>query len=187
MFAELKAEPMDPVARRKAISTETARIKTSNEHKALDQMMAAADLLPPSLVGLAISFGTRAVDTASRLVKRTPSAARIFAPLLPIINFIATNVRGPQLPAYLAGHMLRDYVGMIPLGANLGYGVVISTYNRKLYLAFMAAPNLMPDVELMKAYVDDAFQELRLAAEETASERSPARPETPPHEFSPAL
>jgi hypothetical protein len=63
---------------------------------------------------------------------------------------------------------------LIPLGADLGCGVVISTYNRNLYIALMAAPNLMPDLELMKAYVNDAFQELKLAAQEAASKRAPA-------------
>jgi diacylglycerol O-acyltransferase len=129
---------------------------------------------------LASSFATGAIDTAARLAELAPRLARMIAAPSPVINFIATNVRGPQLPAYLAGHMMLDYVGMIPLGADLGCGVVISTYNRNLYIALMAAPNLMPDVELMKAYVDDAFQDLKLAAEEAASKRTPAALETPP-------
>ncbi len=179
MFAELEAAPMDPAARLKAVSNETGRIKSANEPKALDQLMTAADLVPPSLIGLVSSFGTGAIDTAARLAERAPWVARIVAPP-PVINFIATNVRGPQLPAYLAGHVMLDYVGMIPLGADLGCGVVISTYNRNLYIALMAAPNLMPDVELMKAYVDDAFRELKLAAEEAASKRALAVVETQP-------
>ncbi len=177
MFAELEPEPMDPVARLSAVSNETGRIKAANEPKALDQLMAAADLMPPSLIGLASNFATGALDTASWLAERAPWLARMIAPS-PVINFIATNVRGPQLPAYLAGHMMLDYVGLIPLGADLGCGIVISTYNRNLYIALMAEPNLMPDVELMKAYVDDAFQELKLAAEEAAFKRAPAVMET---------
>ncbi len=180
MFAELEAAPMDPAARLKAVSNETGRIKSANEPAALDRLMAAADLVPPSLMKLASSFATGAIDTAARLAELAPRLARMIAAPSPVINFIATNVRGPQLPAYLAGHMMLDYVGMIPLGADLGCGVVISTYNRNLYIALMAAPNLMPDVELMKAYVDDAFQDLKLAAEEAASKRTPAALETPP-------
>lgn len=174
MFVEHEAKPMDPVSRLKAVANETGRIKSANEPKALDQLMIAADLAPPSLIALASSFGTGALDTAARLAERAPWVARMIAPMFPVINFIATNVRGPQLPAYLAGHMMLDYAGLIPLGADLGCGVVISTYNRNLYIALMAAPNLMPDVKLMKSYVDDAFQELKLAAEETASKRAPA-------------
>lgn len=179
MFVELGAEPMDPVARLEAVSKETARIKAAKEPEALDQLMAAADLVPPSLMGFASSIGTGAINTAARLAARAPWAARAITPS-PAMNFIATNVRGPQLPAYVAGHVMLDYVGMIPLGADLGCGVVISTYNRNLDVAIMAAPNLMPDVDLLKAYVDDAFQELKLAAEEAAFKRGPAGLETQP-------
>jgi hypothetical protein len=100
--------------------------------------------------------------------------ARLVAPPLVPISFIATNVRGPQIPVYLAGCLMVDYMGMIPLGADLGFGAVISTYHRKVYVAFMAEPRLMPDVELMKAFVDDAFEELTLAAEGVAPERATA-------------
>lgn len=165
MFPELEAKPVDPVARLKAVSNETAGIKSANDSHALDLMMAAADLVPPALMGLASSLGTGAIDAAAQLAERAPQLARLFASRSPLINFIATNVRGPQLPAYLAGHKMLDYVGLIPLGANLGYGVVISSYNRNLDLALMAEPNLMPDVELMKSYVGQAFQELKLAAD----------------------
>ena len=59
---------------------------------------------------------------------------------------------------------MLDYVGMIPLGGNLGYGVVIATYDQNLSLGMMAAPNLMPDLEAMKLHVGEAFKELALAA-----------------------
>jgi WS/DGAT/MGAT family acyltransferase len=165
IFAELDAKPGDPVARLRAVSKETARIKSANEAQALDVLMTAADLVPPSLLGFVGSLGTGAIDGAARLAGRAPSLARLLAPPFALFNFIATNVRGPQIPAYLAGHVMLDYVGMIPLGADLGLGVVISTYNRNLYLGLMAEPKLMPDVELMNSFIDDAFEELRLAAE----------------------
>lgn len=175
MLAELDAEPGDPVARLKAVSTETARIKSANEPKTLDTLMTAVDLVPPSLLGFVASLGTGAIDGAARLAERAPGLARLIAPPFAVINFIATNVRGPQIPAYLAGHVMLDYVGMIPLGANLGLGVVISTYNRNLYVALMAEPKLMPDVELMNSFIDDAFEELRLAAEGmTVEQAAPA-------------
>jgi len=59
---------------------------------------------------------------------------------------------------------MLDYVGMIPLGGNLGYGVVIATCNQNLWFGMMAAPDLMPDVATMKFYVGQAFGELALAA-----------------------
>jgi WS/DGAT/MGAT family acyltransferase len=174
MFADLDAKPGDPVARLRSVSKETGRVKSANGAKALEVLVAAADLVPPSLLGLISSLGTSAVDGVARLTERAPRLACLMAPPFPMFNFIATNVRGPQLSAYLAGHLMLDYVGMIPLGAYMGCGVVISTYNRNLYIALMAEPKLMPDVELMKAFVDDAFEELRLAAEGTTLLQAPA-------------
>jgi len=53
---------------------------------------------------------------------------------------------------------------MIPLGGNVGYGVVITTFDQNFYFGMMAAPDLMPDLETMKFYVGQAFEELALAA-----------------------
>ena len=164
MTPELEAGPMDPVARLKAVCTETRRIKSSNEAQVADLLMSGADLIPPVAIGFATSIATRAIDSAARLASRAPMIARMLTPRVAALNFIATNVAGPRGPVYLAGHRMLDYIGMIPLGGNLGYGVVIATYNQNLYFGMMAAPNLMADVETMKLYVGQAFEELALAA-----------------------
>jgi WS/DGAT/MGAT family acyltransferase len=164
MIPELDAAPMDPVARLKSVCEETRRIKSSNEAQAADLLMSAADLIPPAAMGLASSIATRAIDSAAKLAASAPMIARMVAPRAAAINFIATNVVGPRGPVYLAGHRMIDYVGMIPLGGNVGYGVVITTYDQNFYLGMMAAPDLMPDLETMKFYVGQAFEELALAA-----------------------
>jgi hypothetical protein len=55
-------------------------------------------------------------------------------------------------------------LGLVPLAGNVGYSVAITSYNQKLYFGMMAEPTSMPDVSLMKAYVDETFEELRTAA-----------------------
>jgi WS/DGAT/MGAT family acyltransferase len=164
MIPELNAAPMDPVARLNSVCEETRRLKSSNEAQAADLLMNGADLVPPLVIGLASSLATRAIDSAARLATRAPMIARMLTPRVAAINFIATNIAGPRGPVYLAGHRMLDYVGMIPLGGNLGYGVVIATYNQNLYFGMMAASDLMPDIETMKFYVGEAFEELALAA-----------------------
>jgi len=164
MIPELDASPMFPVARLKSVCAETRRIKASHEAQAADLLMSAADLVPPAAIGLASSLATRAIDSAAKLASLGPIIASMLAPLAPAINFVATNVAGPRGPVYLAGHRMLDYVGMIPLGGNLGYGVVIATYDQNLSLGMMAAPDLMPDIETMKLYVGEAFEELTRAA-----------------------
>ena len=81
------------------------------------------------------------------------------------INFVATNVPGVQVPQYWCGHRCLDQIGLVPLGGNLGYGVAILSYNQNLYLGMIAEARMMPDVELMKSYVSEAFEELKIAVQ----------------------
>ena len=182
MIPELDAAPMDPVKRLKAVCSETQRLKASNQAKAADYLMNGVELIPPAALGLGYSIVTRGLDAAAALATRAPMISKFFAPRIAAFNFIATNVAGPGGPVYLAGHRMLDYVGMIPLGANLGYGVVIATYNQNLYFGMMAATDLMPDVETMKFYVGQVFEELALSAKShlgpsTASAESAAHRE----------
>jgi hypothetical protein len=106
---------------------------------------------------------TSALDAAASLAKisgwkPTPGG---FALPAAMINFIATNVPGVQVPLYLLGHRCLDMIPLVPLGATLGYSVAILSYNQSLYFGMMAEPRLMSDVALMRAYVDEAFAELR--------------------------
>jgi len=57
-----------------------------------------------------------------------------------------------------------DYIGLLPLGGNLGFGVPIISYNQDLYFTMMAEPNLMPDPDRMKSRVEEVFKELKQAA-----------------------
>jgi len=65
------------------------------------------------------------------------------------------------VPLYVNGHVCLDMVPLVPLGATLGYAVAIFSYYRSLYFGMTADPRVMPDVALMKAFVDDAFAELK--------------------------
>ena len=172
MFPETSSEPMDPVERLKSIAQETERIKTAREAQALEVVMTASDLVPPTLIGLGSLIMTTAMDAAARLVQLSPALARMMR--LPALgmNFIATNVPGVQVPLYMCGHRMVEYAGLLPLAANVGYGVAITSYNQELYFGLMCEPNVLPDVELMKLYIEQVFQELKLAAART----KPAEP-----------
>jgi hypothetical protein len=77
------------------------------------------------------------------------------------INFIATNVPGPQTAWYFGGHEITDCVALLPLGGNLGYGVPITSYNQNLIFSMIANSRMMPDLDRMKALVLESFEELR--------------------------
>jgi diacylglycerol O-acyltransferase len=166
MFPELPAEPMDPAARLKLVIAETQRIKEAAEPQALEELMSNGGSVSPALVAMLAGIAgiaTTAMDAAVSFQRILPSWARPAARPLGI-NFIATNVPGAQAPLYLAGHRMVDYVGLLPLGGNLGFGVPIISYNQNLYFTMMAEPNLMPDPDRMKSLVEQVFEELKRAA-----------------------
>ncbi len=164
MFPELPSAPMEVVARLGAVMRETERIKAGNEPQALELMLAGSDLIAPTVMGLGSVIGTNAIDLASRLGGLVPELTRMLTLPPPGINFIATNVPGAQVPLYLAGRKMIEMVGLVPLGANLGYNVAIVSYNQTLVFGMIAEPRLMPDVDLMQAFATEVFIELMAEA-----------------------
>lgn len=163
MFPTASVEPMDIVERLKAIHEQTERIKSSGSAQALDSMIALSDAIPPSAMAAVSRVATFTLDAASKLVQLsgwTPRPGGLSLPALGI-NFIATNVPGVQVPLYLTGHLCLDIIPLVPLAANLGYSVAILSYNQSLYFGMCAEPRLMPDVELIRSYVEGAFVELK--------------------------
>jgi len=163
MFPMLPAEPMDLVERLKYVNAETERIKEAQLPLTLERLMSIADNIPPTLMGAGSRMSSMALNAASTLFKLSGYKARPDGFLLPTlgINFIATNVPGVQVPQYLFGHKCLEQVPLVPCGATLGYNVAILSYNSTLCFGMSADPNLMPDVSLMKFFVDEIFAELK--------------------------
>jgi hypothetical protein len=138
-----------------------------------------SDAIPPSMIGPAARVATTMLDVAGRMAKWTDWRPRPDGYALPAfgINFIATNVPGVQVPQYINGHVCLDMVPLVPLGATMGYAVAILSYYKSLYFGMMADPRVMPDVALMKAFVDDAFAEMKRRCAEQSAEKSEQEPE----------
>ena len=176
MFPMLPAEPMDLVERLKYVNAETERIKEAQLPQTLERLMTIADNVPPALMGLGSRLTTRALSAATSLFKISGYKARPDGFLLPArgINFVATNVPGVQVPQYLFGHKCLEQVPLVPCGATLGFGVAILSYNSTLCFGMSADPNLMPDVSLMKFFVDEVFAELKERAQAAQAEKEAA-------------
>jgi len=164
MFPELGAAPMDPIERYQSVVRETERIKAAREPQGMDLLAATADAVAPSLQELSSRMAATALDAATRLSELSGGIARMIEGTPMGINFIATNVPGPQVPLYLAGQRMRDFIGLVPLAGTLGFGVAIVSYNQRLFFGLMAEPRMMPDVEFMKSCIADSFEELKAAA-----------------------
>ena len=82
------------------------------------------------------------------------------------MNFVCTNVPGVQVPQYLCGHEVTDTIGLLILTGNIGFSLTILSYNKQLFFNFICEPRLMPDLEVLVAHADDAFNALLAAAAE---------------------
>ena len=70
----------------------------------------------------------------------------------------------------MAGYEVLDTLGTMMLGGNLGLGVGVASLNGKMTFGFTADPRLMPDVDLFKDFVAEAFEELVLLAQPESDE-----------------
>lgn len=162
MMPMMPARPMDLVERLRLITAETGRIKASGAPYALEQLNNANDAIPPAVIAAASYANTRQMESLAGLIgtsnwQPTPTGS---APTASGINFVATNVPGPQTPWYLAGHEVAECVGLLPLGGNLGYGVPIVSYNQNLIFSMVANSRMVPDLDRMRVLVLESFEEL---------------------------
>jgi hypothetical protein len=170
MMPTTPARPMEVTERLKLLATETRRIKQSGAPYAMERIMSLNDSMPPALIAGISRIGTLAQDAMAQLLNAINWRPSPAGPALPAagINFMASNVPGPQATWYLAGHEVTDFLPIIMLGGQLGYGVGISSYNDNMYIGMTADARMMPDVDRMKSFVQDAFDELKSAAERSA-------------------
>ena len=168
IFPVFDAEPMDMRSRLQKVRFETEQIKNNREAQAMQLMMDAAPTVPPVAMAPTLLVGTPWDPTtlAANFPLPVPPA---FGPRPPMlgINFVCTNVPGVQTTQYLAGYPILDNLGLLMLGGNLGFGVVISSYNQNIYFNFTCDRRLMPDLDRMADGVDDTFNELLSVAEQS--------------------
>jgi len=81
-----------------------------------------------------------------------------------MLNLICTNVPGPMIPLYSVGHRLVEHYPMVPLAADFGIGVGITSFDKGLYLGIMCDPEIVDDVDKIAAYAATEFRALRDAA-----------------------
>ena len=170
IFPMLPAWPMDMVERLEAVRQETERIKANQEAQALEMIMETMPEVPPVAMAQTLLVGTP-FDPSAWAAAMPPPVPPRFGPRPPFfgINFTCTNVPGVQVPQYIAGHKILYTVLALMLSGTLGYGVAVSSYNQELFFHLICEPRLLPDVELMRTGVDDAFEELLQKARSAAA------------------
>jgi hypothetical protein len=136
LLVELPLYMADPVETLQVIAGRTERLK--QEHAADGIAMIAQALLglPAPVLG-ALGFAP--------------------PPRNNVANMVCTNVPGPMIPLYTAGHRLLAHYALAPLGWEMGMGVAVTSYNQRLYVTVQADAALADDMDEFRDLLDDSY------------------------------
>jgi hypothetical protein len=85
-------------------------------------------------------------------------------------NVVSTIVPGPQVPLYCMGARMVEAYPMVPLSRNLGIGIASLSYCGALHLGLLGDRDTIPDLDVLASGIEDAFAELRKAADGVADD-----------------
>jgi WS/DGAT/MGAT family acyltransferase len=197
-FPTIPACPMDPIERLRMVCEETGRIKP-DEVQTMDRLglrwtggfgssltgfpngvftsTLLNEMTPPSLAALVSRMELLRTNAAAAFIKAmgSPTCVGRLATPAPEINFVASHVSGAQAPAYLCGHRCLEQIGILPVCANLGYGVLVLSHSQTRCIGMSADLGVMPDLDRMKHYVETTFDELKIAARKKVPTAGPQR------------
>lgn len=140
---EIPLDLKETLERYRHINAKTVAMKNARVAEGLNLFSALMGILPASVQALVGAMAT------------TP---------FPAFNMVSTNVPGPQVPLYAMGKRMIAYYPYVPVGYAVGCGCAIMSYDQKLYFGLTSDTQAMPDVESLKAFLEESFVELRKAA-----------------------
>lgn len=166
MLVQLATHIEDPVERLETIHANTMRGKIYQDAVGANSLSNMAELVP---------FGV--ANQATRLYSRY-QIAKIHNP---VYNVVITNVPGPPIPLYLAGHKLQSMMGMAPITDGMGLIITIFSYDGQLTVSPTSDEQTMPDLDLFTRYIWESANELEeaiLQLDEVRKAAEDAKPKT---------
>jgi diacylglycerol O-acyltransferase / wax synthase len=128
-------------------------------------------------------------DFAAKLIQVIPSLAAeslVTHGLVPMCNTTVSNVRGPDVPLYMAGARLQVYLPVsIPFN-GIGLNMTGFSYNGVLWVCFVSCRDMLQDPSFFSQCLKESFDEIleaakklpRVAGEATKVTASKATPKT---------
>jgi len=145
MLVSLASDIEEPVRRLDAIA-ESARV--AKEQEKLHRGRFVGDLAQIALPAL-----------TTRLA-RAVAGARLFDKVRPPFNVTVSSVRGPDFSLFCAGSRVVDLFPVGPIAEGIGLNVTVFSYLDRMHFGLFACRKLLPELEELGTYVDDALAEL---------------------------
>ncbi|MGB7501170.1 MAG: wax ester/triacylglycerol synthase family O-acyltransferase [Azonexus sp.] len=114
-------------------------------------------------------------DLAAKLVQVIPAVAAeqlVRLGIVSLCNVTVSNVRGPDLPLYMAGAQLELFLAVSIAFDGIGLNVTGFSYNGTLWVCFVACRDMLPDPDEFCDCLKESFAELLAGA--MAREKKPA-------------
>ena len=120
-------------------------------------------------------------ELARDLLEHLPaplSQALIRNARLPGIGLIVSNVRGPDVPLYMAGARLVNYAPISIAVDGMGLNVTGFSYHGTMWICAVSCRDMLPDPAFFADCLRESFAELKAAAEHHATQAAapPAAP-----------
>ncbi len=106
-------------------------------------------------------------DFSAKLIQVIPAFVAenlITKGMVPLCNTTVSNVRGPNVPLYLAGAKLQVFLPISIPFDGIGLNMTGFSYNGVLWVCFVSCRNMLPDPEFFRKCLDDSFAEILTAA-----------------------
>jgi WS/DGAT/MGAT family acyltransferase len=145
MLVTLATEFDDPVQRIDAIAT-SSRVAKDKEQLHRGRVVGdLAEIAAPALV--------------SRLA-RVMAGTKLFDHMRPPFNVTVSGVKGPDFPLFCAGSRVGAMYPLGPIAEGIGLNVTILTYLEQLHFGLFACRKLLPELDELALFIDDALGEL---------------------------
>ena len=140
MFAELPVDVDGPRERLAVVAHQMTDLKGSGQSVGVESMLAAADLVPATLMTL----GAKVYALAGQRV----------------VNTVTTNIPGPQQPLYLLGRRMLELFPYIPVAQSVRISIGILSYDGHLTIGVTGDYDAVPDIDVLCEAIEEALREL---------------------------
>ena len=111
--------------------------------------------------------GALGKETAAKLLDLLPVAAAELAArrlVIPQMSIVVSNVRGPDVPLFMAGARLVNFAPVSIVLDGLGLNVTAFSYHGTMWICAVACRDMMPDPAFFADCLRQSFDQLAHAA-----------------------